>query len=188
MLHTGEAFSLEAAITDIRDTGAGELLEVTGRCRIDGETAVEGVTGLIVRPKNRSRPRQQPPDADRPQERFRIEIPTFDGQQRQYARVSGDTNFIHTSELLARAAGLPRTILHGACVLAMACNALCRRLAEGDPLRIESIGCRFSRPALPGRPLTLIGRDGPGPNQAAFALTDETGAAVLKQGRFAWRP
>ena len=187
MLKSGEPFWLEMTITDIRDTGAGELLEITGRCKIDGETAVKGVTGLIVRKKKGrpSGPKGAAPELE--EERFRIEIPTREGQQREYAKVSGDTNFIHTSELLARAAGLPRTILHGACVLAMACGALSRRLASGDIDRIEHIECRFARPAIPGKPLTLIGTRGPEPNRTGFVVVDDAGAAVLKQGRFAWR-
>lgn len=187
MLKSGEPFWLEMTITDIRDTGAGELLEITGRCRIDGETAVKGVTGLIVRGK---KGRPSGPKSDGPEleeERFRIEIPTREGQQREYAKVSGDTNFIHTSELLARAAGLPRTILHGACILSMACSALCRRLADGDIHRIEHIKCRFARPAIPGKPLTLVGEEESAENQAVFVMLDETGAAVLTHGRFAWR-
>jgi len=187
MLKSGEPFCLETTITDIRDTGAGELLEITGRCKIDGETAVKGVTGLIVRGKKGrpSGPKGAAPELE--EERFRIEIPTREGQQREYAKVSGDTNFIHTSELLARAAGLPRTILHGACILSMACSALSRRLAGGDLHRIEQIGCRFARPAIPGKPLTLIGAEGSEPNCAAFVLVNAAGAAVLKHGWFSWR-
>ncbi len=187
MLKSGEPFCLEATISDIRKTGAGELLEITGRCNIEGKTAVEGVTALIVRGKkgSASRPKTAGPELEK--EAFRIEIPTGEVQQREYAKVSGDTNFIHTNELLARAAGLPRTILHGACVLAMACNALCRRLAGGDIHRIEQIGCRFARPAIPGKPLTLVGTEGLEPNQAVFVTLDEIGTPVLKQGNFIWR-
>jgi acyl dehydratase len=187
MMKSNEPFRLEAIISDIRDTSAGELLEITGRCKIDGETAVKGVTDLIVRGEKGPTSRPKTARAQQVKEAFRIEIPTREGQQREYAKVSGDTNFIHTNELLAKAAGLPRTILHGACVLAMACNALCRRLAGGDIHRIEQIGCRFARPAIPGKPLTLIGEEGLEPNQAVFVMLDETGAPVLKQGNFIWR-
>jgi len=187
MLKSGEPFRLEMSISDIRDTGAGELLEITGRCRIDGETAVKGVTGLIVRGKKGLPSGTKNAGSELEEKGFRIQIPTREGQQREYAKVSGDTNFIHTNELLAKAAGLPRTILHGACILSMACSALCRRLAGGDIHRIEQIGCRFARPAIPGKPLTLIGAKDLATNHAAFVLMNEAGDAVLKQGRFIWR-
>jgi acyl dehydratase len=111
-----------------------------------------------------------------------VGIFTREGQQLDYARVSGDRNFIHTSELLARAAGLPRTVLHGVCVLAMVCRALADALAGGDSACIEEIGCRFARPAIPGNPLTLVGYESDDRRRVPFEVLDEGGRPTLKNG------
>ncbi len=185
-VHSGEPLQVEMSLSGVRDTGAGELLEFSGRCLAGGQTAVEGVTGLLVRTPKR-RKRRKRPAANPAPERFRIGLPTRQGQQLEYARASGDRNPIHTSEFFARAAGLPRTILHGACVLAMACTALTRETAAGDIDRIAQIGCRFARPAIPGHPLTLVGYADVGFKQLPFAVFDEWGRPVIQNGRFRHR-
>jgi acyl dehydratase len=170
-------------LTDVRSTPAGELVEVSGCCYANGNAPVEGITGLLVRSGGPRRREKRPADT-LPAERFRKKIPTRDGQQIDYARVSGDRNFIHTSALLARAAGLPRTILHGACVLAMVCRALTDALTGGDSGRIEEIGCRFARPALPGTPLTLVGYESTDRRRTPFQVLDESNRPILKNGTF----
>jgi acyl dehydratase len=185
-LCSGKPLRLTVSLTDVRSTPAGELVKISGCCYADGNKAVEGATGLLVRPKGPRRRKKRPADP-MPAERFRREIPTRDGQQIDYARVSGDRNFIHTSTLLARAAGLPRTILHGSCVLAMVCRALTDALTGGDNDRIEEIGCRFARPALPGSPLTLVGYESTDRRRVPFQVVDESGRPILKNGTFCHR-
>jgi len=185
-LHSGLPLRLSATLTGVRDTPAGELVEISGCCRVCGKAAVEGVTGLLVRTKRRRQSNERiaaPPGV----ERFRVGLSTWEGQQLDYARVSGDRNVIHTSEWAARAAGLPRTILHGACVLAMTCRALTDTLAGGDNGRIEKIGCRFARPAIPGKPLTLVGYESADRRRVPFEVCDESGRPAIKNGYFRYR-
>ncbi|MGD8368203.1 MAG: MaoC/PaaZ C-terminal domain-containing protein, partial [Desulfobacterales bacterium] len=185
ILASGKPLRLQVILAGVRDTRAGELVEISSRCEADGENAVEGVTGLLVRSKKRRSPGERLPSPPA-LERLRVDIPTRDGQQFDYAKVSGDWNFIHTSELLARAAGLPRTILHGACVLAMTCRALTEALTDGDVGRICEIGCRFARPVIPGTPLTLVGYQSADRRKVPFEVIDESGNPVIKNGHFSY--
>jgi acyl dehydratase len=182
-LYSGRPLRLSATLTGVRDTPVGELVEISGCCHADGKAAVEGMTGLLVRSKT-GRHHGKRAAVNAGGERFRVGIPTWEGQQLDYARVSGDRNVIHTSEWAARAAGLPRTILHGACVLAMACRVLTDTLAGGDNRRIEKIACRFARPAVPGEPLTLVGYESADRRRVPFEVRDEADRPVLKRGHF----
>ena len=185
-LYSGRPLRLAVTLTGVQSTPAGELVKISGSCYADGKAAVEGVTGLLVRTKRHRQVRLPPPDR-LPAERFRIGIASSEGQQFDYARASGDRNVIHTSEWAARAAGLPRTILHGACVLAMACRTLTDALASGDSARIEEIRCRFSRPAIPGEPLTLVAYEGSDRRGVPFEVRDESGRPTIKNGYFRYR-
>jgi acyl dehydratase len=183
---SGTPLRVRMTLSGVQDTRAGELVEVFGCCYADGKKAVEGVTGLLVRSKDR-RSSGKGPIACPAAERFRVGIPTREGQQMDYARVSGDRNFIHTSELLARAAGLPRTILHGACVLAMACRVLTDAVAGGDIDRIDEIGCRFARPVIPGTHLTLVGYQSADRLRVPFVVLDGEDRPALSNGHFSHR-
>lgn len=183
----GEPLRAAVQIRDISDTPAGELLELTGRCLTSGgEPVAEGTTGLMVRGR-KHRGRKREPSAPEPKREFCLDIVTEDGQQREYARASGDTNFIHTSYLLSRLAGLPRTILHGSCLMAMGCASLTRKALGGDIRRIERIGGRFARPVLPGQKLTLFGYDPPGSRRIRFDIRNRAGRCVFRNGFFLHR-
>jgi len=110
-----------------------------------------------------------------------------EGQQLKYAAVSGDNNFIHTNNFLARMAGLPRTIMHGACLLAMYCTALTRKAAGKDNRRLKSIGGRFTRPVMPGQSLTLTGYETTDPGALAFDVANSAGKTVFADGMFVFR-
>jgi acyl dehydratase len=57
---------------------------------------------------------------------------------------------IHTSERFARAVGLPGIILHGTATLAYAARELVNREADGNPLRLSELSCRFTGMVRPG--------------------------------------
>jgi MaoC dehydratase-like protein len=85
-----------------------------------------------------------------------------------YARVSGDRNPIHTSDLAARLFGFPRRIAHGMWTLA-------RCLAALDPpaTRLSTVDATFKLPVLlPGT--IVLTTDGP-----RFALHDPSGRPHL---------
>jgi acyl dehydratase len=75
-----------------------------------------------------------------------------------YAEASGDHNPIHVDEEFARSVGLPGTI------------AAVARWAGGSD-RVASIGCRFSKPLLPGDTITCTG--------TVVEVDEERGIAVL---------
>ena len=72
-----------------------------------------------------------------------------------YAEASGDINPIHVSEEFARMVGLPGTIAHGMLDLGILVDALARWVGGSD--RVASVGCRFSKPLLPGDTITCGG-------------------------------
>ncbi len=174
---------LRAEIRDIRDTPAGELLEISCRVSHEGQLAIEGIVGLLVRGRAPAGKRSEMPEEPR-EELFRVELQTEEGQQLEYARASGDRNFIHTNGLLARMAGLPRTIMHGMCVLAMTHNALVDCLAGGELQRIRSLRARFGRPVIPGDRLTVVGYASGTPEDVPFAVLTSSGKPAIKNGLF----
>jgi acyl dehydratase len=64
----------------------------------------------------------------------------------RYAGASGDFNVIHWNERVATSVGLPNVIAHG--MLTM--GAASRLVTEwvGDPGRVVSYSCRFTRPVV----------------------------------------
>jgi acyl dehydratase len=74
---------------------------------------------------------------------------------RAYAHASGDLNPIHLDAEAARAAGFDTVIAHGMSVMALACEEIADRYAEGDIARIHALGGRFSAPVAPGVPLDI---------------------------------
>ena len=73
-----------------------------------------------------------------------------------YAEASGDHNPIHVDEEFARSVGLPGTIAHGMLDLGILVDAVARWAGGSD--RVASIGCRFSKPLLPGDTITCTGQ------------------------------
>lgn len=64
----------------------------------------------------------------------------------RYAGASGDFNPIHWNERFAAEVGLPGVIAHGMLTMGLAGATLTDWL--GDPARLVSFGCRFTRPIV----------------------------------------
>ena len=64
----------------------------------------------------------------------------------RYAGASGDFNPIHWNERFATEVGLPGVIAHGMLTMGLAGAALTDWL--GDPARLLSYACRFTRPIV----------------------------------------
>ncbi len=182
-IRAGEQLKMKVSITDIYDTPVGEMMEVSGQCYKGDKLAVEGVSGFIIRGKKK-KPGKKPDKEEPLKEKFRIKIITDEGQQMKYAEASGDHNFIHTNNFLAKMAGLPRTIMHGACIMAMSCHSLAEKNADSDIMRLRSIKGRFAKTAIPGQELTLVGYDSPDPGGIPFEVLDPAGKTVFKNGIF----
>ena len=68
------------------------------------------------------------------------------------------------------------------CVLAMATGAITREVLDGDPERCVGIRARFSAPAYPGEPLTVVGFEAQEPDRMGFEVLNPRGRAVIRQG------
>lgn len=187
--------SVEMTIADIVDTPAGEMLLIKTKGFSDGNPVVDADTGFIVRRKKKTQSKIQAIDekeeidrleTDSAAQEIRIQIKTFKGQQKKYAKVSRDTNPIHTSDFFARLAGLPGTILHGVCVIAMCANSLIDVLGDKDSSLMDSVSARFSYPVIPGDVLTLVGKQYSGNKGTTvdFDVFNNRGRAVVKKGGF----
>lgn len=187
-----DPLSVEMSIADIMDTPAGEMLLVTTKGFSRSKPIVEAETGFIVRRKKKAGFIDEKEETDKAEEdsvnsrEIRIQIKTFKGQQKKYARISRDTNPIHTSEFFARLAGLPGTILHGVCVIAMCANSLVDVIGDRDSSLMDSVSARFSYPVIPGDILTLVGKQYSADKGTSvdFDVFNSRGKAVVKKGVF----
>lgn len=95
-------------------------------------------------------------------------------------RLTGDRNPLHTDPAFARRGGFDVPILHGMCTYGFTARALLHGVCDGDPARFVAMEARFTKPVLPGDPLTVsIWRDG---NVAHFRTTRGPDV-VLDRGR-----
>ena len=192
LLHKDDHISVKMSIADIIDTPAGEMLLVRTKGSCNGKLIVEADTGFIVRKKSKKIESSDKPEEDmktgytEKSEEIKITIKTYKGQQKKYAKVSRDTNPIHTSEFFARLAGLPGTILHGVCVIAMCANSLIDVIGDRDPASMDSVSARFSYPVIPGDTLILVGNKYSGKDgiRVDFDVFNSRGRAVVKKGGF----
>ena len=185
-VHVGDQLKLRLVIEDVQDTPAGELLIMRGSAFLGDELAIEAEAGTLIRAKKKGS-KQKRAEPDPPKEAFRIEIQTEEGQQLEYAKASTDNNFIHTNNFLAKMAGLPRTIMHGVCVMAMTCNALADQVSAGDRGQLVSISGRFAFPALPGDRFTVIGHENNSGDTTPFIVVNEKGKPIIKNGEISFR-
>lgn len=184
-IRPGDQLDLSLEIKSISDTSAGELLHMEVNAISGDEIAASAIAGLLVRGKGKKRKKRERESTEEQdsKEAFRISMMTHDGQQLEYARVSGDHNFIHTNYLLARLAGLPRTIMHGMCVMAMSSSALVNHLASGDPTKMKEIQGRFASPVIPGQTLSVQGSMTDDKSETSFQVLTPSGKPAIKNGQ-----
>jgi len=186
----GDFINVHMSIDDITETAAGEILRIATRGYRDGDILFEGDTGFIVRRRrhdngnrNGIRVLEEPVRNSSP-DLIELSIQTRKGQQKEYSKVSNDTNPIHTSRIFARLAGLSGTIMHGVCVMAMCTNAIIDTYAGKDNRKLKSVSGRFTYPVYPGETLTLMGTKGRRGkfHELNFNLYSPKGRAVIKKG------
>ncbi len=96
-------------------------------------------------------------------------------------RLSGDRNPLHSDPAFAKRGGFERPILHGLCTYGFTGRALLHSICGGDPARFRAIEGRFSKPVLPGEPLTVeVWVEG---SVAAFRTKNGTGDVVIDRGK-----
>jgi len=158
-IRAGESIAVNGRLISMRPTSAGTY-SVTHLDLVDsdGEIVATEFHGAMYRgvdcPDGGREVEAVPPvpgieasaDPDR-------EIPIMIGRGLPYV-YDGCTqiiNPIHTSPAFARErAGLPDIVLHGTCSLALAAREIVNVEAAGDPARLETLVCRFSRYIIPG--------------------------------------
>lgn len=184
-MRVGDRVRVRLRVEDLRQTSAGDLLVLTGEARNAEDNALFGTAraGVLVRAWRR-RPRgngsRGATVSTPPAEVQRINLQTTADQALRYAAASGDDNFIHTSPLLARAAGLPGTVLHGMCVLAMASAAIVRERLGGDLDRAAGLRGRFASFVRPGDALAVVLHASPADGELPFAVLDSQDRVVIK--------
>lgn len=189
-----EIFSVEMTVADITETEAGELLVIKTKGSSNGKLILEAESGFIVRGVKKETERVSK------KEKFSLRnisgsdeisfsVKTVKGQEKKYARVSNDTNPIHTSNYFAKAAGLPGRILHGICVMAMCTNTLIDGLADSEISRFSEVSGRFSYPVFAGDVLKIIGYrfEKDGFHGVNFNVYEENGKAVINKGFFLYK-
>lgn len=186
-LHEGDIIDVNMSVHDIKDSPAGEMISLRTDASVDGRRIAVADTVFIIRSRDikRSMSKQEPPCN---RELFRKKIRTIKKQPLQYAKVSGDANFIHTSAFLARLAGLPGTVMHGVCIAAMTANCLLDEVLNGDMTRMRGISMRFATPVIPGDEITVIGYETEDKDRILFNAVNSNGKFVLKNGEYRFSP
>lgn len=185
-LKPGEEIKVSMTIKDIYNTPAGEMLELLGRGWSGDEEIGSSATGFIVRsPLKKNIYHSYASGAqEKGKELFRTDFQTWEGQQIEYAVISGDNNFIHTSNLLAKLAGLPRTILQGVCVLAMTYSSILKEIGKSDYPGALQISARFASVVIPGQKITVIGYESDKSDEIIYEAVNISGKTVIKNGIF----
>jgi acyl dehydratase len=198
LVHAEQAFELHrplpvagtvsttATVTGIYDKGSGALITTESEA-VDAETGeplVTSTSGIFVRGEGGFGGPRGPgqswalPDRAPDHQVVQETRP----EQALIYRLSGDRNPLHVDPKFAARGGFSQPILHGLCTYGVTGRALLQALAGGDPGRFRSMSGRFSRPVLPGEPLTVsmwLAGDGAA---ALFQTTREDGTVVIDRG------
>lgn len=139
----GERLQLLVHADNLRPHRRGALIDLVSQVRVADEAVWDGVSTYLAR--GLSAPGEPTPT---PKPDFEATSPTALWRLpadlgRQYRRVSGDPNPIHTNRLAAKAFGFARPISHGMWTHARLLAALENRLAEA-----YTVSAQFTRPIL----------------------------------------
>ena len=184
LVRAGDTVVTTGFVKDIQEKATGELLEIGTRSTIDGELASEMTWGLFIRERSGSKERandEKHPEPTKPAPAFETRWTVAADQSLRYAEASGDHNPIHTSDDMARMAGLRGKILHGLCTMAFAQRAAIDGWLGGDPARLARMRVRFTKPVYPGDTLTFAAWNVE-PHLLAFEVRTGDGTVVLKDG------
>ena len=186
-LRYGQSVIPTATITGFREVRTGEILDMGFEIRTEGgEKLLTGSSSFFL-PKGGARKRGEKKAAtdaasfpgDAPGH-FSRAFETEKDQTRRYAAASGDPNPIHTSDIAARLAGLPRPIMHGLCMMALAGREVLA-MQDAEPASLRSLSLRFVRPAFPGARYVILGAK-TSDNGVDFVVLDEKDRPILSRG------
>ena len=209
LVHAEQAFELHrplpvsgtvrttSTVTGMYDKGSGALV-VSENVAVDtatGEPLVTSRGGTFIRGEGGfGGERGSDPPWDKPDREPDIQVVCETRpEQALIYRLSGDRNPLHVDPKFAARGGFSQPILHGLCTYGVTGRALLHVLCDGDPGRFRSMSGRFSRPVLPGEPLTvsiwLTGASADGNSETALFQTTRTdGTVVIDRGRMQFQP
>ncbi|MBA2726129.1 MAG: MaoC family dehydratase N-terminal domain-containing protein [Actinobacteria bacterium] len=182
----GDKLTITSQLESVETKDSGETFTVKGTHKNqDGELVAEIRGTMFIRGK-RLKGSGETPEPDPQRETVYEETTMVDEDQTvRYAEASGDHNPIHVDENIAKMAGLPRTINHGMCTMAIATKGAVNGLADGDPTRVRRVSVRFSKPVFPGGQITTKFWLESGSDSGkfyGFETYNEKGDAVIKNG------
>lgn len=187
-IRPGDTLTITSELESVQSKDTGETFTIKGTHRNQNGDLVAEVRGtMFIRGKGGGSKGSAGDAGEEAQRSVVYEETTKvdEDQTQRYAEASGDHNPIHLDENVAKMAGLPRTINHGMCTMAIATKGAVNGLAGGDPTRIRKVSVRFSKPVFPGEELTTRfweqgGSDG---NKVyGFETYNPDGQAVIKNG------
>ena len=186
-IRPGDTLTITSVLESVEQKDSGETFTVAATQKNQDDELVAEVRGtMFIRGSGGSRADGGAAPAQPEREIVYEETTKVDEDQtHRYAEASGDHNPIHLDENVAKMAGLPRTINHGMCTMAIATKAAVDGLAGGDPTRIRKVSVRFSKPVFPGEELTTRlwkESDGGDATVYGFETHNPDGAAVIKNG------
>jgi acyl dehydratase len=187
VIRPGDEIHSSAKIVAMKKLGVHELLELEILCMRQDELVVEMQYRLMLRGKKTSERKRETETT--PEKGKKIAVQTVfvtEDQGVRYAEASGDHNPIHTSDEVARLAGLPRSILQGLCTMAIASQAIVDELLQGDPSRLKVMKVRFSKPVFMAQELTTDVYEAESNQKdkhiVHFETKDSKGVVVLTRG------
>lgn len=186
-IRPGDTLTITSTLESVESKDSGETFTVKGDILRGDETVAEVRGTMFIRGGGGSKAGASPEVAETaaPEIVYEETSKVDEDQTQRYAEASGDHNPIHLDENVAKMAGLPRTINHGMCTMAIATKAAVNGLAAGDPTRIKKVSVRFSKPVFPGEEITTKlwkSGEGNGATTYGFETYNADGAAVIKNG------
>jgi NAD(P)-dependent dehydrogenase (short-subunit alcohol dehydrogenase family)/acyl dehydratase/putative sterol carrier protein len=187
----GDILQLRGTLKSVEEKSSGRLVNYGLVGFLDGEIALEGNTSYFIRGKRRKegsgKPKAKAPAPELPPVSWSKVQAVTDDQALRYAAASGDDNPIHVDENTAKAAGLPKCILHGLCTMALAQRDIINQYCDGDPSRLKRLAVRWAKPVFPGEQLELkVWEQDNG--ALSFITENESGQVVVTNGRAEVRP
>lgn len=202
-LPRGEPLAVETVIEAVEDDGyrAKILFKMTTSARTAPNALQSWVTARValkrrVKSSERKRVATVPLDG-----RTITELQFGSNAGAEFARLTGDFNPLHYSNIYARSVGFRSKILHGFASFGFCVEGLSRSLLSGASTRLVAVQADFKRPVpLPARSKLLLaqvkeseaGESDPGSQSLAnsrtanFFLAPSTGAVSYLEGRATW--
>jgi MaoC like domain len=140
-IDAGERLDLAVRAEHLRPHDRGRQFDVVAVATVDGTEVWRGVSTYLRREKAVSRGSERGDRPEPPGASAIWKVPALVG--REYAKVSGDRNPIHTSRVGARLFGFRRTIAHG-----MWSKARCLAALEGRLPDAYTVDVSFKLPIL----------------------------------------